>query len=134
MNFAPRSSSRLFDDGKCVAVFLFRKNHTIKSNKRIMKSTSLTVPVAGSRKRVQVSNPFTWAKVHALALKLRGKLPKDLQDAVEVESVQDLKITLSLMVAFGALLLPFAVSFPIIATLAYSSYSWKMKNEKGGRE
>lgn len=95
-----------------------------------MKSNSLTVPVTGSRKRVQVSNPFTWAKVHAQALKLRGKLPEPWKDLFPVETVKDLKITLSLLAVFGALMLPFAVSFPIIALIAYSSYSWNKKGDQ----
>ena len=99
-----------------------------------MKSNSLTVPVTGSRKRVQVSNPFTWAKVHALALKLRGKLPEPWKDLLPVATEKDLKITLCLLTVFGALTLPFAVSFPIIALIAYSSYFWNTKDEKGGRE
>lgn len=96
-----------------------------------MKSNSLTVSVNDSR-RIQVSNPFTWAKVHALALKLRGKLPAEWQDLLPVSTVKDLKITLSLLTAIGALLLPFVVCLPILATLAYLSYSWKtLKNKKG---
>lgn len=82
---------------------------------------------------VKVSNPFTWAKVHALALKLRGKLPEPWKEILPVETVKDLKITLSLLTVFGALLLPSVVSFPIIAGIAYSSYSWNTKDEKGGR-
>ena len=98
-----------------------------------MKSNSLTVSSFRSRERVQVSNPFTWAKVHALALKLRGKLPEPWQDLLPVATVKDLKISLSLLMAFGAILLPFVVSLPILATLAYSSYSWNTKDKKGGR-
>ncbi len=98
-----------------------------------MKSNSLTVPVTGSRKRVQVSNPFTWAKVHALALKLRGKLPEPWKEILPVATEKDLKITLCLLAVFGAVLLPCVVSLPILATLAYSSYSWNTKDEKGGR-
>lgn len=98
-----------------------------------MKSNSLTVSVNDSR-RIQVSNPFTWAKVHALALKLRNRLSEPWQDLLPVTTQKDLKITLSLLMAIGALLLPFVVSFPIIATLAYFSYSWKtFKNKKGSQ-
>lgn len=98
-----------------------------------MKSTSLTVSPSLSREKIQVSNPFTWAKVHALALKLRGKLPEVWQDILPVTTVEDLKITLSLLMAIGALLLPYAACLPILATLAYTSYSWKEpKNKKGG--
>ena len=99
-----------------------------------MKTNSLTVPVTVSRKRVQVSNPFTWAKAHALVLKLRNRLPEVWQDVLPVETVKDLKISLSLLAAVGAIFLPFVVSLPILATLAYSSYSWFQEGEKGGRE
>ena len=99
-----------------------------------MKSNSLTVSVPSiSWKRIQVSNPFTWAKVHALVLKLRNLLPEVWQEVLPVKSVKDLKITLSLLTAAGALLLPFVVSLPIIATLAYFSYSWFPVSKKGGK-
>lgn len=86
------------------------------------------------RASVKLSNPFTWAKVHALVLKLRGKLPEPWKEVLPVETVKDLQITLSLLTAVGVLLLPFVVSLPILATLAYSSYSWIRKEEKGGRK
>ncbi|WP_147381191.1 hypothetical protein [Parabacteroides sp. AM08-6] len=95
-----------------------------------MKSNSLTVSSSRSREKVQVSNPFTWAKVHALVLKFRKRLPEPWQEILPVENVKDLKITLSLLTVFGALMLPFVVSFPIIVRIAYSSFHW---NKKGGR-
>lgn len=98
-----------------------------------MKTNSLAVPPSLSREKVQVSNSFTWAKVHAQVLKLRSKLPEVWQDILLVATVKDLKITLSLLTAIGALLLPYVVCLPILATLAYTSYSWKEpKNKKGG--
>lgn len=98
-----------------------------------MKTNSLTVPVSCKQEKVQVSNPFTWAKVHALALKLRNRLPEPWQEILPVTTVKDLKITLFLLTAIGALLLPYVVCLPILATLAYISYSWKEpKNKKGG--
>lgn len=100
-----------------------------------MKTTSLTVSATGTRRRIQVSNPFTWAKVHALALNLRNCLPEEWQDLLPVTCVKDLKITLSLLACIGALLLPYFVCLPILATLAYFSYSWHTpKSKEGGRK
>lgn len=49
-----------------------------------MKSNSLTVPVTGSWKRVQVSNPFTWTNV----LKLVRVLPFENAKIATLEEIQ----------------------------------------------
>ena len=97
-----------------------------------MKTKSLNVSLSQSRENdIKVSNPFTWVKVHALALKLRAKLPAILQDAFPIETVKSLKITLSLITLCIATILPLIVLLPAVAMAAYLSVS---KDMKGGEK
>ncbi len=97
-----------------------------------MKTKSLDAPRSAS-----VSNPFSWAKVHAGALKLRAMLPAEFRDILPVESVKSLKITLSLLGACIAAILAPSASLPIIALIAYGNrhliISQKHTDKKGGR-
>ena len=93
-----------------------------------MKTKSF--PISSSRSQehdINVSNPFTWAKVHAQALKLRAKLPAEFHDALQIDTLKDFKISLALLTVLFATMLPWFVSIPIIAPIAYSSYSWSTK-------
>lgn len=98
-----------------------------------MKTKSLPVTASGT----VVSNPFSWAKVHALALKLRAMLPAEFREILPVENVRSLKISLSLLAACIATILPPAVSLPIIVMLAYGNRhlftSTKPIKKKGGK-
>lgn len=98
-----------------------------------MKSNSLIVPVTGSRKRVQVSSPFTWAKVHALVLKLRNVLPEPWQDVLPCNSIKDTKICIAIIYPPIVLLSPVIAIILTIAVIVFGSVLQLPSNKEGGQ-
>lgn len=82
-----------------------------------MKSNSLTVPVAGSRKRVQVSNPFSWTTVQ----KFYNAMPGEVTPCKNIYEAK--MYTAALLAVLSIVFLPLVIA----ACLVYCS------TKKGGR-
>lgn len=95
---------------------------------------SESMQTTSSHETRKLSNPFTWAKVHARVVKLRERLPEAWRDLIPVETVKDTKIVVALMTVFFALFLPFIVALPILVKLAVTSYSWTDSIREGGEK
>lgn len=83
-----------------------------------MKSNSLTVPVAGSRKRVQVSNTFSWTAVQ----KFYNAMPGEVTSCKNVYEAK--MYTAALLAVLSIVFLPLVIA----ACLVYCSA------KKGGKK
>jgi len=82
----------------------------------------------------EVSNPFTWAKVHARMMQLKKRLPEPWDEILPIASVNDTKIISRLLLAVGVIPLGLCAIPILIVLLVHSISGSQRKNKKGGRK
>lgn len=104
----------------------------MKPSSTTLSRDNIPVTASTAHQAHEVSNPFTWAKVHARIIQLKSRLPEPWDEILPTASERDTKIIFRLLVVGIAPLFGLCAIPILIVLLVRSMIGSGDKAKKGG--